>query len=248
MRNRIIKVTAYLLIIIGVVCIGYDIFCNFKDVDDNQKYIDSVIIQSNDKQTKNNTQNSDNSEFILDWTKIKNQNPDVIAWICIPNTNINYPILKGATNDTYLRHNIYHNYSRSGCIFVSQNNKSPFLDFNTVIYGHNLGNGQMFSQLKNYKNQSFYKSHKYIYIYFPDDTVETYKIISFHVVTDGDLDVYNHETNNYADFKKYITKNNMLNNLFEYEDSEVQNVITLSTCTNYSRSQRYVLHAVKTIK
>lgn len=265
MKRKIFNIIAILLIISGVLIIGYEVYSNLKDSSEDKQIVDSFILdygeeneELEDKQkiekttvqkTSNNTSNVNQNiskPFVIDWKRLKETNPDVVAWIRIPHTNINYPVLKGETNNSYIRHNLYKEYSRSGSIFISENNDNPFIDFNTIIYGHNLGNGRMFSQLKKYKDQNFYEQHKYIYIYYPDETIQKYKIVSFHSVNDGNAKIYNLNVDNYKDYKEYVNKNNKIKSTFSFKDEDVKKIITLSTCTNVSKDGRYVLHAVLT--
>lgn len=245
--NKTLKVISILLVTLGVFLIVFQIGLSKKDIKEDKDIVNEFISEKEyyEIDTSQTDEKKQFTEFSINWTKLKNINPDVIAWIRIPNTNINYPVLQGESNNTYLRHNIYHRYSRSGCIFVSEDNSNPFVDFNTIVYGHNMQNGQMFSDLKKYREQDFYEDHKYVYIYFPDESVKKYNIISFHVVNDGDPDVYTLNVREFNSYKKAIFKNNILNNVFE-DIENVESVITLSTCTNTSDSKRYVLHAVST--
>lgn len=222
------------LAITGILC-----FDTIRDEKTNSNIINKAV-QIQEKPDEEN-KNSDD-EFVIDWDYLKKENEDIIAWIYIPDTNINYPILKGESNNTYLRRNIYHKYSYKGCIFAEHLNEDPFADFNTIIYGHNLENGTMFSQLKNYRKQSYYDEHKYIYIYTPDGKCTQYLIFSFHRVSESDGAIYNLSYASFEQCKTAFTKKNMIQS-DDFDESNVKNVITLSTCDNSRKSQRYVLHA-----
>ena len=187
---------------------------------------------------------TNNTALTLDWDKLLSINSDVIAWIKIPGTGISQPVLKGQSNETYLRHNIYGKYTRNGSVFVAQNNENPFEDLNTIIYGHNLGGGKMFSNLKKYKNLNFWKNNKYVYIFFPDGTVKTYEIISFHTEDDADEHIYGTYYTKFSEFMPYIEEDNIYSGKTSYNFNNVDRVITLSTCTNRSSNERYVIHAI----
>ena len=187
--------------------------------------------------------NDKNKYLIIDWDSLLKRNPDVIAWVSIPGTNIDYPVLKGETNDTYLRHDIDHKYSIAGCIFVDANNANPFTDLNTVIYGHHMKNGSMFSDINDYLDADYVKDHPNVYIYLPDGTVSKYKIVSGHKIDATDT-LYN---TNVQDIKEYYQK--MLSGSvfnIEFDQEAKQPVITLSTCATYSLTDtsRAVIHAV----
>ena len=100
----------------------------------------------------------DTSEPVRDLSGLFAQNSDCIGWLCIPDTQLNYPVMHTPDNpQKYLRRNFYGEYSQSGV---------PFLDFrcdpsggNLLIYGHNMKNGTMFSDLKKYLDAAFLESH-----------------------------------------------------------------------------------------
>ncbi len=71
----------------------------------------------------------------------------------IPNTNIDYALLKGKTNDTYIHTNYEKKYSFAGSIFLDEDNNSSLTDSNTIIYGHNMKNGSMFANIKKFTDQ-----------------------------------------------------------------------------------------------
>lgn len=109
--------------------------------------------------------NPDTEESYIDWNYLKFINEDIIGWIEIEDTKINYPILQDNSNLFYLKHSYNKKYSSSGSIFTT--NTNPFIDAETIIYGHNMKNGSMFSMLDKYLNKDFLYSHLKIRIYTP---------------------------------------------------------------------------------
>lgn len=98
---------------------------------------------------------SDGCPITVDWESLKAVNDDVVGWIYIPGTNVNFPVYQGETNDTYLRTTATGEYSVGGQIFMDYENSRPGLvDRQTIIYGHHLNNGAMFAQIDEYANQS----------------------------------------------------------------------------------------------
>ena len=116
----------------------------------------------------------------LDWNALWEQNEDIYAWIYIPNTNIDYPVLQHATDDTYyLEYNLDGSKGRPGCIYSEHKyNSKDFMDFNTALYGHNMRVGTMFATLHNFEDSTFFNENRYIYIYLPDGTVYVYDIFA----------------------------------------------------------------------
>jgi len=228
----------------------YTISKTLREVDLTYQKIQAEYIV-NDSAGLSQTGSSENSEpneyaegsaFRIRWSELLATNSDVIAWIHIPDTNIHYPVLQGETYDAYLRHDLYKNYLIAGSIFVDSYNQKPFVDFNTVIYGHNMQNGTMFSDLKNFSKQKFVEEHPKVYIYRPDGSCLAYTIFSFHTVKASSEVIYNTHVVDRADFLNSVQENNQLVNN-EIDNNEITSIITLSTCTNGDQEERYVLHA-----
>ena len=97
----------------------------------------------------------------IDFTALKEENSDVYAWIYVPGTNVDYPVLQHPTDDAYyLEHNMDGSKGLPGCIYTESVNTKDFTDPNTVLYGHNMKNGTMFSDLKKYVNIEFLNTHR----------------------------------------------------------------------------------------
>ena len=99
---------------------------------------------------------------IVDLKNLYEINNDLVGWIKIDGTNIDYPVMQN--EDYYLRRNIYKNYSYYGTPYLAKycdvNNSD-----NLVIYGHHIKNNSMFGELENYKKEAFYNDHKLIKFY-----------------------------------------------------------------------------------
>ena len=126
-------------------------------------------------------------------------------------------------------------------------NKSDFSDRNTMIYGHNLKvGGEMFSQLKKYEEESFYKEHPNFYIYTPDGKTRTYTVFSAAVVKDT-ADQYNLTYATDEAFESYLK---MCKEDSAYDTGTEVNaqsqIVSLSTCTNVREDERFLLQGVLT--
>ena len=240
-NSKVLKLLAIFLkiiifaLVIAIFVIILNKYNEYKEVDYTQDEIISEVIDTSP------TVKDDNQPFSVNWEKIKKQNDDVVAWIRIPNTSISYPVVQGSSNSEYLHKNIYGKYSKGGTPFVDASTSNPFNCVNTIIYGHNLMNGKIFSQLKNYKDKSFAEKHNEVYIYLPTGETRKYKVYSFHIVNANNTNIFNPYADNIKDYTSVMDKNNILNNDIQINDTT--QVVTLSTCTNNGNS-RYVLHAV----
>lgn len=112
---------------------------------------------------------------------------DVVSWIYIPGTVIDYPLVKGSDNDYYIDHDAYGNESKAGAIFMNWTNNADLNDPKTVIFGHNMRDGSMFSGLHNYESEEYGREHSDCYIYLDDGTVNHYKL-RFYIFTDPNED------------------------------------------------------------
>ena len=145
-------------------------------VQEEEKTIDQNQITDNFKNETSNLSSKNVGNYNLE--SILKINTDIIGWIKIDGTNINYPVMQNG--DFYLNRNVYKNYSSSGTPYLAEHCNLKTSD-NLIIYGHHMKNNTMFSNLDNYKNYNYYKNHKYIKFYTLEDNktmkIQTNKII-----------------------------------------------------------------------
>lgn len=175
------------------------------------------------------------------WDEIKKINKEVCGWIVISGTNINYPVLKSEVSDKYLTTNIYGEYSKGGCIFVDSQTLQPFSVNNTIVYGHNLNSGDMFSDLKKYGDESFAKSHDKINIILENNEVKTYQIFAFYEINADNFEIYNTNVTDLNNYYNLIKNNNKINIVKDINTTK--QILTLSTCTNYDEGTRFIVQA-----
>ena len=194
------------------------------------------------------TQEEDPAENQVDFKELQKINPDVYAWIQIPGTNINYPILQSVTeaDDYYLNTTIDGKTGYPGSIYTEKYNSTSFTDPVTVIYGHNMKEGTMFADLHKYTDKTFFDSNPYIYIYLPDKTLK-YQIFAAVAFDDRDryiLGSYNFQDKD--DFQKYLDElrssidGNVNQDVSVTQDSKI---LTLSTCISEYPNQRWLVNA-----
>lgn len=87
-------------------------------------------------------------------------NSDVVGWITVENTNIDYPILQGETNLTYINTDIYGEFALAGSIFLDSRNDGAFNDPYSLLYGHSMASGRMFGDIELYKDEDFFKENQ----------------------------------------------------------------------------------------
>lgn len=187
-------------------------------------------------------------EIPVDFAYLTGLNPDIMGWIMVAGTDIDYPILYDEENTQfYLNHNYTGAFTPSGSICILADNARDMRDFNTVVYGHNMINGKMFAQLHRFEKQSFFDENRTVLVYLPDrvlvyEIFAAYRTDDLHQIKNFDYDtaegrqayldrVYSHEKHAIFDPSLTVTP----------EDR----ILTLSTCVGNS-AYRYLVQAVLT--
>lgn len=104
---------------------------------------------------------------VVDFEALEETSADIIGWLTLPDTVVNYPVTQTDNNDYYLDHLYDGTYNKTGCLFADYENQADFSDRNTIIYGHNMRDGSMFAVLNEYDSQAFYDAHKELYLVTP---------------------------------------------------------------------------------
>lgn len=243
--NKIILVIEIILIIAFVSATAYLVY-RYNDSKKNQELYEDLGLDIMEEITKVN------SEFIEKVKELQQENSDVVGWIRIENTNINYPLLQGTDNDYYLTHNYKKEYSSYGSIYLKTQSDIKDVNSNVHIYGHSMKDKQMFGMLKEYKNKEFYEQHPIIYIATEEDEAE-YQII--YVFKSRIF--YKDETNVFRYYQCYNFNNEEEYNYYIENCKAIQlydtgitakygeQLITLSTCDSSQDDTRIVVVAKK---
>lgn len=187
-------------------------------------------------------------EIPIDFTALQTENPDVYAWIRIPGTSIDYPILQDEEDNThYLNHALDGSEQPEGSIFTENYNTKTFEDPNTIIYGHDMKNGSMFQNLHNYEDRSFFDENRDIVIYLPDRILH-YKIFAAYLYDDRHLLLSFHFDDPEV-YQNYLNQIFSMRDMNAFVDTSMQvtsedPIITLSTCYGSNEHQRYLVQAV----
>lgn len=173
---------------------------------------------------------------------LREVNEDVVGWIRIPNTRIDYPLMQGDDNDYYLKFTWDKQYNSVGSIFLEHTNSPELTDFNTIVYGHNMRDGSMFADLRVYSLQEYWEAQPYIYI-VTDAGVYRYEIFAF---LNADVDSLTYSTNpNRDDTKEEFLDLSLENSWIDtgIRPAITDRILTLSTCTGFGYSSRLVVQA-----
>ena len=172
---------------------------------------------------------------------LKKLNPDVKAWIQVPKTNIDYPVVQGQDDMEYINKNVYGEFELSGAIFLSCLNKDDFSDPYNLVYGHNMKNGGMFADVADFTNKEYFETHQKGKLYLTDATRKI-RFFACMKVTAADAKIYHPDGDrkeNLKDLLDYIQANAV-----QYRDVNVadeNSLIALSTCSEAETNGRVVL-------
>ena len=104
-------------------------------------------------------------EDSLSYDELTSLNPEVIGWISVYGTKIDYPVVQADNNEKYINTNVKGEYSLSGSIFLDSHNKKDFTDFNSILYGHHMERNAMFGDVEKFKGNDYFSSHKFGNLY-----------------------------------------------------------------------------------
>ncbi len=186
----------------------------------------------------------------IDFASLRLENPDIYAWIYIPGTDVNYPVVQHPTDDTfYLKHNKDGEWSEEGAIYTQLANRTDFSDPVTVIYGHNLVQGTMFTTLHRFENKDFFDSHEDMYLY-TDGHILTYRIIAAYQYDNRHiLNSFNFSDPTIVQqyFDSVLSPDSLVENVREGTTlTSSDKIVQLSTCTGDSNHivRRYLVTGV----
>ena len=245
-NKRKIRIKSNIIIIFGILCLVVAIYSTYKiimwkqNVDRNNKIKEEVndLIKVDEKEILKDKYN-------VDFKSLKEINTDVIAWIKVNGTNIEYPVVKGTDNSYYLKHNLKKEYNNAGWIFADYKNKFDGTDRNIVIFGHNTKDGSMFGSLKNVLESDWQKEVKNTIIVMVNENEPIiYQVFSTYSIKPEDYYITT-EFKDDEDFSKFIdTIKKRSNYDYNVNVDSSDSVLTLSSCIG-DGSKRVVLHAKK---
>lgn len=256
------KIVLYTWFIISLSVFGYSLYkiCLWKsDSNNTHKEIDDVSTKTVVEETKDN----ENVEIVpveeeiepsnpywdyikmnlvnVDFKELKNSNSDIVSWIKVEGTNINYPVLQTDNNTYYLNHSFNRGYNDAGWVFMDYRNDLD--DKNTIIYAHNRLDNTMFGTLSyTLKKKWLNDTSSHVIRMSTENENTLWQIFSVYNIrkTSDYLDINFNNNSEFLNFSKLITDRSIYN--FNTPISENDKILTLSTCYGYD-DERTVVHA-----
>lgn len=172
-------------------------------------------------------------EATYDWKEWKKINPDIVAWIRMDGTSIDYPVLQSNNNDYYLSRNYRREFATAGSIFVDYRD-NIINDSFAIIYGHRMSGGRMFSDVTKYADESFFDSHLSGVLY-TENGIRNLEVIGFAKIASNSIIYASHEDSSLV--VEYL-RSNMI---FWRDETRKEKYILLSTCDRNNKMVRDVL-------
>jgi sortase B len=145
---------------------------------------------------------TDIDAITINWDALKAINPDIVGWVMIPGTVINYPIVQAADNDFYLTHLFDRSPSDAGAVFLDSESAPDITGNNNIVYGHNLLDGSMFASLKSYQDKEFFDAHRTILLATPEQRLRLR--VDAVLVCDADDKIRRFEFASPEDYRSYV--------------------------------------------
>lgn len=229
-----------MLVSISLISIFF-IYKDKKEDIEQEKVFEEIIDIVNESEEK-----EENAINIEELYKINN---DIVGWLKIDNTNINYPVMQTKDRPNYyLKRNFYKKYSSLGTPYIAENCSIETSD-NLIIYGHHIKGKRVFGELENYKSKEYYNNHKNIKFYTMQEKAEYEIIAVFKTIAYTGFRYY--EFYNAKDEREFCTFLNKCKELSFYDTEKIaeygDKLITLSTCEYSNPNGRLVVVARKII-
>ena len=242
-KTKLLTRFIILIIIVGILTLYY--YINKKTYKENNNILNDIKIDSSD--VKDNI-----TERMVQVQELNNINEDIIGWLEIQDTKINFPVLQGSDNEYYMTHTYKKEYSKDGSIFLDKDYDWNIPSSNLLIYGHNNKNGNMFQDLLKYEDENYYKEHSYIRFTTVNDDSQ-YEIISVfksRVYYKSEQNVFRYyffiNAANEEEYNYYVEESKKAS-LYDTGKTAIygEQLLTLTTCEYSQEDGRFVIVAKK---
>ncbi|WP_394916920.1 class B sortase [uncultured Robinsoniella sp.] len=219
------------------------------DKSSREKSTDQLTDRSKKQKDQEKSQQTDlSADLPVNIAEIQKEMPDVYGWIEIPGTKVNYPVVQREDDNLYYLDRTPEGSSNiEGSIFSEDYNRRDFTDPVTVLYGHNMKNGDMFGELHLYEDKSFFDANRDLYIYLKDRKL-TYRIFAA-VLFDNRHIMQSYDFSGEDSFLSFIREIMSIRNMRSNVDGDISilptdKILTLSTCHGMGSDYRYLVLGV----
>lgn len=231
--NILIVVGVALLLVAGGIY-AYN-WWNYRQIDEkNDRIAEYTRLSEDDEQPPS-----------VDWAALREMNPDVVGWLQVPGTVVNYPVYQATDNDYYLHRAPDRSESIGGSVFMDFENTAPgMVDAQTIVYGHHMRNGSQFKQIADMENQALFDEVKTVWYVTEENNYKLAPLFLYYT-NENDLEVRQFQFESldafHAYLNGYLAKAETKRPDAEQLVSTCEHVLTLSTCNYYDGLGRTLL-------
>lgn len=198
------------------------------------------------KLRKQTVKKDPNRERKINFNQLEKINPDVIGWIYVPGTKIDYPIVQGKDNEEYLHKTFDGENNNSGTIFMDKNGTKDFTADNNLIYGHHMKNGTMFADLLKFREKSFVEKSPYIFLVTPDRTRKLRVISAYANKAQGSIPIiFADQQSRQQYLNTILDKSEVSVGISGKTKKEIKKIYTFVTCSYEKENYRTFVHAAE---
>ena len=255
--RKIVCVILTLVLMSSAVFAGYQIYREYSarqesadTYTDLEKFVDVSEFRRDEEPDETTSSESGETQApkndpAIDFDALTAINPDCVGWIHIPDTVINYPVVQGSDNSYYLKHLFNGKWNSGGCIFLDSRVSSDISNRHSIIYGHHMKDGTMFSGLTKYKKQDYFESHPVALYITPQATYQINFFAGYVAgVNETAWKVVFQSDEEYETWIQEIQEKSWIET--DLSPAVTDRVLTLSTCSYEFDNARFVLHGIAT--
>ncbi len=244
-RRNIIMGILLLVVILSGICVIRDQL-EARRQREEQERLAALAARTTEAEIEIETEAETKAPYIspIDFEALWAENPDTVAWITVPDTQIDYPIVyDGEDNETYLHKDFYGNDSVYGAIYLDSDSEPDFSGWNNPIYGHHMRDGSMFKDVTKFKDEEFFKEHPYFEIYTPERTIHLKAVSCYYADASGI--VRKTRFTSQESFDQWVKERLEPCAFAEIPEFSVDNMYVLVTCSYEFNNARTLLFAVE---
>ena len=229
--DRLVSIFAAALIVLMLLYGGYALW-------DTAMVFNGAFLDSDLLQFKPVAGDPDSNPTLEELAAI---NPDVLGWLTIDDTHIDYPVVIGETDMEYVNKDVYGEFSLSGSIFLDSDNARDLSDPYTLVYGHHMDNGGMFGDVVEFVNTDYFNAHPTGTLYLPDATyaIEIFACVQVDAFDSTVYDPHGQPPGDVSELLYYVDEIAVQSR--EIGVTPQDKVIGLSTCAEAQTNGRVVI-------
>lgn len=246
-RNGIIGILLVVMVVSGVGYIREQMASRRQK--EQQESLAQIASQTTEETTRESSEAETETEtepaYVspIDFEALRAKNPDTVGWIRVPDTRIDYPIVQSEDNSEYLHTDFEGRDSVYGTVYLDCDSRPDFSGWNNPVYGHHMKDGSMFKDVVKFKDQDFFREHRYFEIYTPERTIHLKALACYY--SDSSGIVRKTRFSSRESFDAWMEERLSPCRFAEVPEVPVDSMFVLVTCSYEQDDARTLLYAVE---